>query len=1376
MAGNNQYNSTANTSWTAPQNGQFTVELWGGGGGAGHYGRTTSPHGAGGGGGGAYVRSIVTCANGTAYTIGVGGGGANAANNGNGTAGGNTHFNNNEVRATGGRGGNNNGVGGVAGNAANSIYNGAGYNGGNGGANSALIGGGGGAGGGNTAKGNNGAANAGGAAGGGGGAGGNGGANNSAGVTGSIPGGGGGASGGNGGTTFKQSGSGNNGSVKISWNDPLAGSHTDGVASTGAILKGKGSLVGVVSAPVSEPALSSNVAACWEMDESSGTVYDNKGSLNGTPTNTPTQHISAKLGYGINFVKTSGQWVDCGTSHASVNPGTGDFSISAWFRLTDLSSSYCGICGSWAGGSIYWYLMVNSSDGSVNGVINFGSGSTYGDNNRFAVFYPSPSLTAGTWYHIMMVVDRDNEFRVYINNDPGTQTPDAISGASSINMTNTNSFALGRIGNDPGGNSHNINGDLDQVIFYNKALTSDDRTYVYNSGNGRAWPWGTALVTGTLGTAFSPALRGSTTGTGSNAGIIHGHGKLYGSTTGTGSNAGFFAKTRISGSTTGIGSNAGIIKGKGKLYGATTGTGSNAGILPGKGKLFASTGHIGSASDDFQAYAVGNLENANWFNLRSVKVRVADFSGDRRVIGTGASGIQLAVHTGAFGNDHSSQLTVDTVISGSPTMGVGVRYHIETLECGYAYIIFSTDRVLARYDNRTETQIATAGSGASAGDVIKIEIQGSTIRCYLNGNLDTALTGGTGIFTDATYAYGKPAIYITHQDVAGDLWEGVDIYTQITGNLGVHAATGSLAGITTGTGSNAGVLRAKGKLYGVTTGTGSNAGFFAKTRISGSTTGTASNAGFFAKTRITGSTTGTGSNAGILPAKGKLYGSTTGVATVSGTIHEKSSNALRGSTTGVGSNAGVLGGRGALLSYSLSTEKIINGTFDSATGWTISGAGLTVESGVARFANSSAGIYQNIDSFNMWYRYSVEIRNYGGGYLGISDWAVKDYVYLNSNGVFTGKFQYIGYGSFVLVGSQPLTADVDNFSIKEMSNFCTGVATVSGTIKGRYSIVGSTTGVGSNAGVIHGHGKLYGSTTGTGSNAGFFAKTRILGSATGIASNAAIIHGHGVLAAITTGVATVSGYLREKGDNALMGIINGIASNAGVIHGHGKLYGAVNGIATIVGKLVSLRGSTTGVGSNAGIIHAHGKLYGSTTGGLNNNQGIIHAHGKLYGGTTGTATDAGILVAKGKLYGSSTGVGSDAGIFHGHGKLYGSLNGVGSDGGRLGGRADCNGIILTYSQVSGNCTDKPIPGRVKGVVSGSSSILAILQSHYVIQGELIDGLSLMKLLLDENSTIKISINELSLIKLLLDENSTIKNILDEDSIITNLIDEPSLIL
>jgi hypothetical protein len=231
---NNNYTSTANTSWTVPAGiTEITVEIWGAGGGGGGSNINTTAGGSGGGGGGAYVRLAITgLVPGNIHGLNVGAGGAGGpAGNNNGSPGGTSNFYNNSGGNTAIIVGANAGAGGInaantgnkagIGGAANGTV-GTSYKGGNGANNGgSRIGGGAGAGAGNANAGADTSVQTGSTGANGGGSGGNGGSRNANGnqyqtVSGA---GGGGAGQSNG--TARAGGLGGNGRVYITWADVL---------------------------------------------------------------------------------------------------------------------------------------------------------------------------------------------------------------------------------------------------------------------------------------------------------------------------------------------------------------------------------------------------------------------------------------------------------------------------------------------------------------------------------------------------------------------------------------------------------------------------------------------------------------------------------------------------------------------------------------------------------------------------------------------------------------------------------------------------------------------------------------------------------------------------------------------------------------------------------------------------------------------------------------------------------------------------------------------------------------------------------------------------------------------------------------------------
>jgi len=152
-----------------------------------------------------------------------------------------------------------------------------------------------------------------------------------------------------------------------------------------------------------------------------------------------------------------------GSRGSVLDIGTNDFSIAFWIRTTSIDSM----------------LPIFKCDGyfvgyqisMVNGYVGFLLGDTDGYINK-----PTASASTvhdGNWHHVVMTFDRDSNAIVYIDgNQDGTEDISAyqksISSAIDLYFSRDASFT----------------GSLDDIRIYNKALTSEEVTRLYNSGRG----------------------------------------------------------------------------------------------------------------------------------------------------------------------------------------------------------------------------------------------------------------------------------------------------------------------------------------------------------------------------------------------------------------------------------------------------------------------------------------------------------------------------------------------------------------------------------------------------------------------------------------------------------------------------------------------------------------------------------------------------------------------------------------------------------------------------------------------------------------------------------------------------------------------------
>jgi hypothetical protein len=226
----------------------------------------------------------------------------------------------------------------------------------------------------------------------------------------------------------------------------------------------------------------------WTFEEGSGTTaYDsidgNHGTLMGGPIWT-TGIVGGALSLdGYN------DWVDCGPSE-NLNFGLNSFSFEFWVRFNSLQGEQVLI-------EKYVENWNNTPERSL------GYGVAKMSDNSLA-FYgwclpqpatPSPPIVVDTWYHC--VATRNvNTFSLYWNGSF------LASGDNDHDLDTTSSFKIGHRGNPddtPGSvdwRGFYLNGLIDEVAVYDRALTADEIVQHYQNGlNGQGYQTEPTAVT-----------------------------------------------------------------------------------------------------------------------------------------------------------------------------------------------------------------------------------------------------------------------------------------------------------------------------------------------------------------------------------------------------------------------------------------------------------------------------------------------------------------------------------------------------------------------------------------------------------------------------------------------------------------------------------------------------------------------------------------------------------------------------------------------------------------------------------------------------------------------------------------------------------------
>lgn len=242
--------------------------------------------------------------------------------------------------------------------------------------------------------------------------------------------------------------------------------------------------------------LLTSLVSYWKLDEASGTRYDSHGT-NDLTDNGSVSSTTGKL-------NSAGSW-DGGSRYLShsdnsdLSTGDIDFTFTAWVKFTDIGQRrfIIGKDDSTSGNREYTLFYHNATDRIRFDVF------TATDSDHFVLADSLGSPSTGTWYFIVAWYDSTaNTLNIQINNG----TVDTTSGVSSLQSSGAAEFRLGA--RSYSGIEDYHDGLIDEVGFWKRVLTSDERTRLYNSGAGLDYSSFGASVGGII---FPSWRRGSLT-------------------------------------------------------------------------------------------------------------------------------------------------------------------------------------------------------------------------------------------------------------------------------------------------------------------------------------------------------------------------------------------------------------------------------------------------------------------------------------------------------------------------------------------------------------------------------------------------------------------------------------------------------------------------------------------------------------------------------------------------------------------------------------------------------------------------------------------------------------------------------------------------
>lgn len=230
-----------------------------------------------------------------------------------------------------------------------------------------------------------------------------------------------------------------------------------------------------------ESSLLDGLRGYWKLDETSGTIVtDATGTQNGTRSAGVGVSVSGKLGYANTF-NTSNDYIAI-PYNTNISPKGSAFSISAWIKLDSLPSVVGHECyifqqnvgvSPW---SAHWIYVDDSDNRIIVGTRN--------STNTVYYVRSTDALIVGTWYHIVFINSGNGQaLKLYVNGLDVSFMSDVFSG-SVLEGLDTSCFGTSYTFSDAV-----FEGAIDSPAIWSRALTAGEVTTLYNSGNGRTYPF-----------------------------------------------------------------------------------------------------------------------------------------------------------------------------------------------------------------------------------------------------------------------------------------------------------------------------------------------------------------------------------------------------------------------------------------------------------------------------------------------------------------------------------------------------------------------------------------------------------------------------------------------------------------------------------------------------------------------------------------------------------------------------------------------------------------------------------------------------------------------------------------------------------------------
>ena len=222
-----------------------------------------------------------------------------------------------------------------------------------------------------------------------------------------------------------------------------------------------------------------DLIAHYKMNDNAAntTVTDSQENANGTfidaagDPNTDAHTTTGKINEALTF-DGSDDYINC-TDWAGFQFGASqDFSVACWFKTSTTGTLKRLVSWQNSASNPYWAVRIETSN--YLRCLFRDSGGTLGSATD------SINVCDGGWHHAVATMDRDGAMKIYLDGNYRVQDSN-ISDVGDLDSDQPLVIGCRYEGSTV---TQVMNGDIDDVRIYNRALTQDDITLLWNNGNG----------------------------------------------------------------------------------------------------------------------------------------------------------------------------------------------------------------------------------------------------------------------------------------------------------------------------------------------------------------------------------------------------------------------------------------------------------------------------------------------------------------------------------------------------------------------------------------------------------------------------------------------------------------------------------------------------------------------------------------------------------------------------------------------------------------------------------------------------------------------------------------------------------------------------